>query len=187
MPETITQLGEGFPRRAFTADEVLRMQEVGILDDDERFELIEGEIVLMQAKNYPHERVKLALVRAFSRALPDRLQLGVETSLYLSGVTILEPDLSIFPMMDTTKVRGPDILLAVEVADATFARDKGVKAALYAKYGVRELWVIDAAKLETHVHRDPIDGRWSAVELLRAGDVLTHESAPGFAVKLGEI
>ena len=65
MSAFVAPSAEGFARRAFTVDEVLRMQEAGILDEDERFELIEGEIVLMQAKNFPHERIKLALIRAF--------------------------------------------------------------------------------------------------------------------------
>lgn len=187
MPAFVAPSTEAIRRRAFTVDEVLRMQQAGILDEDERFELIEGEIVLMQAKNYPHERIKLALVRALSRALPDTLQLGVETSLYLSDVTIFEPDLSIFPMMDTTRVRGRDVLLAIEVADTTLEKDKGLKAAIYAKYGLRELWVIDASRLETHVHRDPVDGQWSKIDIFRASDALTHPSAPGFAVRLGEL
>jgi Uma2 family endonuclease len=182
-----TRAAEGFDRRAFTVDEILRMQEIGVLDDDERFELIEGEIVLMQSKNYPHERIKLALNRGLTRALPDTLQLGVETSLYLSNTTILEPDLSIFPMMDTTKVRGPDVLLVIEVADTTLDKDTRLKSRLYAKYGVRELWVIDANRLETHLHRDPIDGEWSAIEILRPDHPLNHPSAPGFAVKLSEL
>lgn len=105
----------------------------------------------------------------------------------MSDVTLLEPDLSIFPAMETAKVRGPDISLAVEVADAALEKHKGLKAAIYAKYGLRELWVIDAARLETHVHRNPSDGRWSAVEIFHAADVLTHDSAPGFALRLSEI
>lgn len=179
-----TRAAEGFDRRAFTVDEILRMQEIGILDADERFELIEGEIVLMQAKNYPHERIKLALNRALTRALPDTLQLGVETSLYLSSTTILEPDLSIFPMMDTTEVRGPDVLLAIEVADTTLDKDMGLKASTYAKYNVRELWVIDANRLETHIHRDPVDGQWSNIEISGRDHLLTHASAPNFAMRL---
>jgi Uma2 family endonuclease len=175
------------PRRAFTVDEVLRMQDAGIFGPDERFELIEGEIVGMQAKNSLHERVKLALNRALSRSLPDDLQLGVETTLYLSKQTFLEPDLTIFPMMATADVRGPDILLAIEVADSSLPYDRGLKAQLYAKYGVRELWVIDAKGLTTHVHKAPVDGKWTSVAAMRADAMLTHPAAPGFAVKLGEI
>jgi len=184
---TTTRAAEGFDRRAFTVDEILRMQEIGVLDEDERFELIEGEIVLMQAKNYPHERIKLALNRALTRALPDRLQLGVETSLYLSSTTILEPDLSIFPMMDTTKVRGPDVLLVIEVADTTLDKDTRLKAAIYAKYNVLEMWVIDANRLETHVHRNPVDGKWRNIEIRGPDHMLTHSSAPNFAARLADL
>ncbi|MGO9684669.1 MAG: Uma2 family endonuclease [Beijerinckiaceae bacterium] len=187
MPILVVEPAEGLPpRRAFTVAEVLRMQEVGIIDPDENFELIEGEIVCMQAKNSLHERIKLALIRALSRSLPDSLQLGVETTLYLSERTFLEPDLTIFPMMETEAVRGPDILLAVEVAISSLAYDRGLKAQLYAKYGVHELWVIDAKGLLTYVHKAPIDGKWSSIEIKGAGEVLTHPTAPGFAVKLSE-
>jgi Uma2 family endonuclease len=174
------------PRRAFTVDEVLRMQEAGIIDPDEKFELVEGEIVCMQAKNSLHEGIKLALNRALAKSLPDRFQLGVETTLYLSERTFLEPDLTIFPMMDSEAVRGPDIVLAIEVADSSLAYDRGLKAQLYAKYGVRELWVIDAKRLETHVHGVPVNGKWTIIEVRTEDEELTHPSVPGFAVTLGK-
>ena len=55
------------------------------------------------------------MIRALSRSLPDTLQLGVESTLYLSKRTFLEADLTIFPMMETEDVRGPDILLGIEL------------------------------------------------------------------------
>lgn len=182
-----TQAGDGYQRRAFTADEIWRMQELGIIDDEEGFELIEGDIVMMQSKNAPHERIKLALNRAFSKTLPDALQLGVETSLVLGEHAILEPDLSVFPMMDTTSVRGPDVLLAIEVATTTLRKDLKLKAALYAKYGIREYWVIDTNKLTTTVHKAPVDGTWSSIEVLPSDAALSHPSAPDFAIKLSDL
>ena len=182
-----TTAGEGYERRAFTAAEIFRMQDLGIIDDAEGFELIEGDIVMMQSKNAPHERIKLALVRGLSRALPDTLQLGVETSLVLSEHTIVEPDLSIFPMMDSTSARGPDVLLAIEVAHTTLRKDLTLKGALYAKYGIREFWVIDTKAMRTTVHRDPVGGVWGSVEVWPEDANLTHPSAPGFAMRLSEI
>ena len=182
-----THAADGFDRMAFTIDDIERMTQAGVLDEDDRFELIEGEIVWMQAKNFPHERIKLALVRALSRALPDQLQLGVETSAYLSKTTVVDPDLSIFPMMNTREVRGPDILLAIEVADTTLAKDLNLKAGVYAKYGVRELWVIDANKRVTHVFRDPVEGAWTQREIYDAEHALTHATAPGFLVRMGDL
>ena len=183
----LTRAADGFERRAFTFDDVKRMIDAGILDEDDRFELIEGEIVWMQAKNFPHERIKLALNRALSRALPDNLQLGVETTAYLASITFVDPDLTIFPMMNTEEVRGPDILLAIEVADTSLAKDLKLKAGVYAKYGVRELWVIDARKLVTHVFRPPVEGVWTFRGKISGKEPLTHGSAPGFSMRLGEI
>jgi Uma2 family endonuclease len=188
MPIRVVEPADGLPpRRAFTVAEVLRMQEAGIIQDDENFELIEGEIVPMQAKNSLHERIKLALTRALARSLPDSLQLGVETTLYLSDRTFIEPDLSIFPMMETEDVRGPEILLAIEVADSSLTYDRGLKAALYAKYSFCELWVIDANRLVTHVHKAPVDGIWTSIEIKGAEEILKHPTAPGFGIRLGKI
>jgi Uma2 family endonuclease len=185
--QDVTRAADGFDRRAFTVDEVLLMQEVGIIDPDERFELLEGDIVLMQANNYVHERIKLALVRMLSRTLPDTMQLGVETSAYLSEITFVNPDLSIFPMMDTQKVRGADILLAIEVSNTSLRKDLNLKAGIYAKYGVRELWVIDARKCVTHVFRAPVDNVWTHRETLASDALLRHETAPGFALRLSDL
>jgi len=93
MRGSVTRAAEGLDRRAFTVDEVLRMQEAGIISEDENFELIEGEIVPMQAKTHVHELLKSALNLGIARALPERLWLGVETTIYLTPNTFVEPDL----------------------------------------------------------------------------------------------
>ena len=79
----VTRAAEGFDRRAFTVSEVLRMQDAGIISENENFELIEGEIVPMQARGHAHELLKSALNLKLARALPDTLWLGVETTIYL--------------------------------------------------------------------------------------------------------
>ncbi len=182
-----THAADGFDRMAFTVADIERMTQTGVLEPDDRFELIEGEIVWMQAKHFPHERIKLALVRNLSRALPDHLQLGVETSAFLSDITVVDPDLSIFPMMNTQEVRGPDLLLAIEVADTSLAKDLNLKAGVYAKYGVRELWVIDANACVTHVFREPVAGEWTQRETFGADHALTHAAAPGFSLTLKDL
>ena len=97
MRTHVTRAAEGFDRRSFTVAEILRMQDAGIISEEENFELIEGEIVPMQAKTHIHELIKSALNIAIVRALPDRLWLGVETTIYLSADTFVEPDLVVYP------------------------------------------------------------------------------------------
>src|ERR1700679_2341574 len=117
MRASVTRAAEGFDRRSFTVKEVLRMQEAGIISDEENFELIEGEIVPMQAKTHVHELIKSALTLGLARALPDDLWLGVESTMYLSKNTFVEPDLVIYPRgIKLEEVKGKDIVLAIEVA-----------------------------------------------------------------------
>src|SRR5437763_11750378 len=97
MSALATTAAEGFPRRAFTVEDISRMIEAGIIGEDEKFELIEGEIVMMAPKGIAHERIKSALTLAIARALPDHLTLGVETTLRLTGTILLEPDIAVFP------------------------------------------------------------------------------------------
>ena len=97
MTVAVTSAAEGFPRRAFTVEDVGRMIDAGVLGEDEKFELIEGEIVMMAAKGIAHERIKSALTVAVVRALPDHLTVGVETTLRLTDTIMLEPDIAVFP------------------------------------------------------------------------------------------
>ena len=90
MTVAVTSAAEGFPRRAFTVEDVGRMIDAGVLGEDEKFELIEGEIVMMAAKGIAHERIKSALNIAVVRALPDHLTVGVEVTLRLTSSSILK-------------------------------------------------------------------------------------------------
>jgi Uma2 family endonuclease len=188
MPSRMTQAAEGFPRRAFTVDEIRRMQDAGIIGEEENFEFVEGEIVPMGPKYAAHERIKSMVAMAMARACPAHSIVGFETSLFMSPTTFVEPDICLHARdIPSDEVRGPDVLLAVEVAASSLAFDLGAKAAIYAKHGVRELWVIDANLLVTHVHRDPVEGRWSRIGVQAADQLLSHPSAPGFAVRLAEL
>src|SRR5947209_15000223 len=83
-PERITQAGEGLLRWRWTVAEIEAMQRAGILDEDDRFELIGGEIVPMQAKGFRHELLKGALVRYWTKRLPDDIWLITETTFRMS-------------------------------------------------------------------------------------------------------
>src|SRR3974377_872310 len=81
MNVAVARAADGLPRRAFTVDDIHRMIETGILAQDERVELIEGDLVMMAAKGYAHELIKRALNVAIARALPDDMTLGPEMTI----------------------------------------------------------------------------------------------------------
>jgi Uma2 family endonuclease len=154
LPPETTQAADGMPRRAWTVAEIEAMQAAGIISEDERFELIGGEVVPMQAKGGRHELVKVELNRHFQRIVPDDLSIGQETTLRLDTKNFVEPDFCTFPRaIFPSDMRGHDVLLAVEVADSSLYYDRGRKLGVYAAFGVPEVWVINANSLVTHVYR----------------------------------
>ncbi len=188
MSETISRWTQDFTRRDFTVEEILRLQELGIIGEDDNFELVEGEIVPMQAKTHRHELIKISITIALAKALPDHLWMGVESSMYLSDRTILEPDLVVYPRgIELEAVQGGDMILAIEVALTTLGYDLGRKAKLYARYGVQELWVIDAKRRLTHVHRGAVEDGWGSIDILPGSARLEHPALPGMSVCLDEI
>ncbi|BBF91875.1 hypothetical protein BLTE_05600 [Blastochloris tepida] len=162
------------------------MVEVGLLHEDERLELIGGELVMMSPKGIRHEVVKEALVRHWTRLLPDNtLGLISETTFRLSHDTYLEPDIVVFDRARGLKtLNGDTALLAVEIADSSLGYDLGRKPAIYAAFGVRELWVIDAIHLVTHIHRDPAPLGYRDIVAHAADETLTPLLAPALPLTL---
>jgi Uma2 family endonuclease len=190
MPGSIrqTQAAEGLPRRAFTVAEVERMVECGLLSEDDRLELIGGELVVMPAKGIRHEVLKAALNRAWNRAAPPSLQVVPETTFRLSPDTFLEPDFIVFRTPVTLRtITGPSILLAVEVADSSLGYDLHRKPTIYARFGVPELWVIDAVRRETHVFTGPGDAGYARLTVHPASERLLPTLAADLPMSLAEL
>lgn len=149
-----TQAADGMPRRVWTLAEIEAMVAAGIIEEDERFELIGGEVVPMSPKGARHEVVKIDLNRHFQRTVPDRLVVAQETTLRLDDKSFLEPDFTVYPhSVDPGDLRGYHVLLAIEVADTSLHYDIGRKIGIYAAWGIPEVWVIEAKTLVTHVFR----------------------------------
>ena len=152
-PET-TQAADGMPRRPWTLAEIEAMVAAGIIDEDERFELIGGEVVPMSPKGARHEIVKIELNRHLQRTVPDDVQVAQETTLRLDEKSFIEPDFVVFPRSVAIEdLRGHHVLLAIEVADSSLHYDLGRKIGIYAAWGIAEVWVIEAETLVTHVFR----------------------------------
>lgn len=187
-PPRLTQAADGMPRRAFTVKDVEAMVAAGIIPEDERFEMVGGEIVPMSAKGARHEWVKMELNRHFQKVAPTTLDIAPETTLRLDDYSFVEPDFCVFdrtggpPEIDPTRVH-----LCVEVADSSLAYDLGRKIGIYAAYGIREVWVVNALTLVTRVHR-----RLGAVGYIDVVEIgpdgrLEPAFAPDLAVTLADL
>jgi Uma2 family endonuclease len=183
-----TTAAEGLPRRRFSVAELERMVAAGILEEDERIELIGGEVVPMSPKGNHHEILKVALTLYWARRLPDDLQFATETTFRLSPDTYLEPDFVFYPKAVGIKgLTASTAKLVVEIADSSLSYDRGRKAALYAAFGIAELWVIDAVKLQSRIHRAPTPTGYGTVLDLSPRQSLVPEIDPALSVVLGEL
>jgi Uma2 family endonuclease len=185
----ITTIESEPQRRLFTVDELLTMQDAGLFDEDERkFELIEGELILMQSKHNPHELYKNELTRAFYRLLPEDVSIWVEPTLYLRPFNAPDPDLMVFPRgRSIDDLRADEVFLVVEVADTTLRTDLGVKAAIYARHGLGEYWVIDVRAPRLVVHRGADGEVWKEVLTFGPDEAVAPLSFPDAQIRLADL
>ena len=181
-----TQAADGLPRWRWTTAELLAMVEAGILNRDDRIELIEGEIVPMASEGRRHETVADELAQYWHSRQPADVRISVERQFNLSETTYTAPGLLVRPAgIKAYDLKGPDALLVVEVAGSSLAYDTGLKAHIYARSGVREYWVINAITHETMVYTQPsTDGVFASKVPVPSRALLTPHLVPSLAVRL---
>jgi Uma2 family endonuclease len=178
------------PRRMLTVDEYHRMGEVGILTDDDRVELIEGELVATAPIGSEHIATTNALNRLLVLAVGDRGIVSVGNPVRLTRHSEPQPDFSILKPRDDyrkTVPRPEDTMLAVEVANISLDYDRKVKLALYARSGIPEVWIVNLAAEEVEVYRSPVADSYTSVARAGRSDSLTIEAIPDVVISVGEI
>jgi Uma2 family endonuclease len=150
-------------RHLISVDAFHRMGETGILGPADRVELIEGDIIDMSPIGVLHAAIVARLASYFSQRLGGAAVVWCQNPLRLDDISEPEPDIAVLrPRADfyTTAHPAPaDVLLVIEVADTSLAYDLGTKVPLYARHGIPEVWVIDAATRRTRVFLQPAGGR----------------------------
>ena len=143
--------------RRWTRAEYDRMVEVGLLTEDDRVELVDGEILTMSPHNSPHATTIDLANEALRAAFAKNGRVRVQLPLSLDAMSEPEPDLAVVEggLRDYLADHPASALLVVEVADTTlrFARDKG---GLYARDGIREYWIVNLVDRCLEVHRGPV-------------------------------
>jgi Uma2 family endonuclease len=183
-----TQAADGVPRLRWTLAEFERLTEIGILTENDRIELIGGELVPMSPKGNRHEIVRGAILNWLRRNLPEQFDLHAEPGWRASETNYFEPDFLIGPAgCNPTSIRPGEVVLLIEIAHSSLRFDTSTKARGYATLGVREYWVVNAESLATRVHREPSVHGYAIVTDVSAGDKLTAAFVPALAVKFADL
>ena len=177
--------------RKFTVAEYFRMAEKGILDEQERVELIDGEVLLMPPMGPEHFAGITAYIQVFRRLPIERFSLLVRAPLGLDEYTAPEPDLALLRFRsDDYWMRRPgpaDTLLVIEVAKSSLAYDREVKAHIYGRAGVPETWVLNLPEDCIERFTAPGPQGYARHEILRRGDKVSPVSLPDMELAVDEL
>lgn len=179
-------------RYRFTVEEYHRMGEVGILPEDSRIELIAGDIVVREPIGSYHAGTVNRLTHLWTSILGERAVVQVQNPIELAEEdTEVQPDVTLLqPRADFYTRRHPvatDVLLLIEVADTTLARDRRVKIPLYARAGIREVWLVDLSGDRVEVNRDPAAGMYTHVRALQRGESVVPEAFPDLTIAIADL
>ncbi len=135
------------------------MAEVGILKEDDRVELIDGEIIPMTPIGPQHAACVDWLTRLLIQRVSADIVVHVQNPLQLTNNAELYPDLALLrPKANRYRDRAPcpeDVLLVIEVSDTSLETDRSDKVPRYAEAGIPEVWLVDLNRQEVHIFRDP--------------------------------
>jgi Uma2 family endonuclease len=177
-------------RKAFTVGEYEQMISAGVLSEDDRLELIEGEILAMPPIGGLHIQVVNRLTRLLVLLLKDQAVVSIQNPVRLQNsepqpdVAVLRPSVNDEP---TGVPRASDVILVIEVADTSVALDRAVKIPLYGREGIPEAWLVDLGQGAIEVYRGPSLSGYRNKLTLGAGDTLTIEGVADAHLRVDDV
>jgi Uma2 family endonuclease len=177
------------PRRLFTADEFERMAVAGIFGEDERLELIDGEIVEMTPVGPGHGASVACLTKRLILGLEDRAVVWIQSSARVALRSVPQPDLALLRPRSYRRANPTpvDILLVVEVSDSSLRYDRVRKQRLYAAAGIPEYWVVGVEGEWVEVYRSPEAEGYRDVRRVQRDGAIAPLGFPDVAIPVAGI
>jgi Uma2 family endonuclease len=163
-----------------------RLVDLGVFGD-ERIELLGGALVTMSPQKAPGAHATSWLTRVLLRALDDRAEIRCQLPIAISPHSEPEPDLAVVPLGDYHDAHPRTAHLLIEVAETSMAKDRNVKARIYAAARIPECWIVDLRHRLVEVHTDPSRGRYRTLRRFGPTDAIRLVAFPDVRVPLAEI
>jgi len=183
-------MGVQVQRRLFTVEEYHRMAEAGILSEDDRVELIEGELVTMSPIGSRHAAC-VARLTALLFPVEGRGILWVQNPIRLGARSEPQPDVTLLryrPDFYASAHPGPeDVLLVVEVAETSADADRSLKIPLYARYSIPEAWLVDLLEERIEIYRHPTPQGYRSLHIAHRGETVSPTALPDLELSVDEI
>ena len=175
--------------RLFNVDEYLDMAKAGILQKEDRIELIDGKIIIMAPMGIYHQFATDWFTMLLANALFGRAIVRVQGSIRLHNFSEPEPDVAVLRMRSFDDIRPyypDDIYFVIEVADSSLRYDSGPKLARYAAAGIPEVWIANLRVREVTVYADPSGSAYASVSVYRPGDGISPRAFPDVTLAVDE-
>lgn len=177
--------------KKFTVYDFQRMGEAGILSEDDRVELLDGEIIEMTPIGSRHAACVSRLNRILNLQLGSEAIISVQNPIQLNDQSEPQPDIALLkPRLDFYEKAHPqpdDILLVIEVADTSVVIDRKTKLPLYAKAGIPEVWIIDLNQQKVEIFSKPSVQGYESISSLNTSDQATPQAFTALTIPLREI
>ena len=173
-------------RHRITLEDYHRLGQAGILGEDDRIELLDGQLVDMSPIGPRHALAVDALTRLLVMAVAGRATVRVQNPIELDATTEPQPDIALvwqpWRGYPDAHPQPADVFLLVEVADSSLELDRGAKLELYARAGIREFWIVDVTTNSVLVHRRPRGDGYELVTKIEPPGVLEIEDLAGVQI-----
>jgi len=183
------RVAASLPRHRWTVTDFDRMLISGLLDETDRVELIEGELIDMTPIGSRHANLVDVLTQILVRRLPAGCRVRVQNPIRLGDLSEPQPDIAVVRDRSYAAAHpeAADVLLLIEVADTTLEFDRDIKLPLYARHGIPECWLIDVAGSQLSIHREPAEGEYRHIRRPTSGETLHLLSPDGPALRAAEL
>ena len=179
------------PRHRLTRTDYHRLGAAGVLGENDRVELLEGQLVDMSPIGPRHALAIDALNELLVMAVAGQATVRVQNPIVLDDTSEPQPDFTLVrrPWRGYPDEHpGPDdVLLLIEVADSSLDYDRGAKLAIYARAGIREFWLVDLTTNRVLVYRNARDGRYGSVTACDMSATLQVEALPAVTIPVAQI
>jgi Uma2 family endonuclease len=176
-------------RRRFTVEQYHRMLEAGVLSEEDRVELIRGEIIETTPIGWRHMNAVNRLNRLLvPLASGSEYLVSVQNPLRLGPRDEPEPDFALLKDEPRDDLPGPeDAPLVIEVSDSSLAYDREIKLPLYAAAGVEEVWIVDLQNRKVEAYTEPAPDGYRAMRVFGAGERVSSATVEGLSLLAGEV
>ncbi|MDQ3249537.1 MAG: Uma2 family endonuclease [Chloroflexota bacterium] len=178
-------------RRRFSVADYYRMLESGILTEEDRVELIDGEIVEMSPINSIHAANVDRLNFLLFRQIEDKAIVRIQNPVHLDDYNEPQPDLALVRWRDDfyeqSHPTAADVLVAIEVANTSLLYDRKKKLPLYAQAGIPEVWLVNVGGQTIEQYWQPVNGYYTRNQVMHRGAMLTAQTIPDLQLPVDQI